>query len=123
MWWGGCGILVPLALSMIADISAINQHRTGLLKDGSYYAVLSFFLKAACSVGLLITGWLVTWAGIVSGSETQTAEAARNVSVMTFLAGPIIVLISYFILRKYPVDRAYMEKLQAEPAADGKKKI
>ena len=123
LWWGGCGILVPLALSMIADISAINQHRTGLLKDGSYSAVFSFFMKAACSVGLLITGWLVTWAGIVSGSEMQTAEAARNVSVMTFLAGPAIVLISFFILRKYPVDRAYMEKLQTEPATDGEKKI
>ncbi|MCF7864784.1 MAG: MFS transporter, partial [Kiritimatiellales bacterium] len=123
MWWGGCGILVPLALSMIADISAINQHRTGLLKDGSYSAVFSFFMKAACSVGLLITGWLVTWAGIVSGSETQTAEAARNISVMTFLSGPIIVLISFFILRKYPIDRAFMENIQAEPAADGKRSI
>jgi GPH family glycoside/pentoside/hexuronide:cation symporter len=114
MWWGGCGILVPLAVSMIADISAINQHRTGLLKNGSYSAVFSFFLKAAASFGLLITGWLVTWAGIVSGSETQTAEAARNVSVMTFLAGPGIVLFSYFILRKYPVNRAYMEALHSE---------
>ncbi|MCF7818242.1 MAG: MFS transporter, partial [Kiritimatiellales bacterium] len=73
MWWGGCGVLVPLATSMIADISAINQHRSGLLKDGSYSAVFSFFLKAACSFGLLITGWLVSGAGIVSGAEVQTA--------------------------------------------------
>lgn len=113
-WWGGCGILVPLALSMIADISAINQHRTGALKDGSYSAVFSFFLKAATSFGLLITGWLVTWAGIVSGSEHQTAEAAHNVSVMTFLSGPVLVVLSFFILRKYPVNRAYMEKLRSE---------
>lgn len=115
LWWGGCGILVPLAISMIADISAINQHRTGQLKDGSYSAVFSFFLKAACSAGLLVTGWLVTWAGIVSGAEEQSAEAARNVSVMTFLSGPIIVLMSFFILRKYPVDKAYMENLQIVP--------
>ncbi|QHI69825.1 MFS transporter [Tichowtungia aerotolerans] len=114
MWWGGCGILVPLALSMIADISAINRHRTGAAKDGSYSAVFSFFLKAATSFGLLITGWLVTWAGIVSGAEHQTVEAARNVSVMTFLSGPALVVLSFFILRKYPVDRAYMEKLHSE---------
>jgi len=112
LWWGGCGILVPLALSMIADISEINQKRTGLLKDGSYSAVFSFFLKAASSFGLLITGWMVTGAGIASGAEMQTAAAARNVSVMTFLCGPVIVLVSFFILRKYPVDRAYMEQLQ-----------
>jgi GPH family glycoside/pentoside/hexuronide:cation symporter len=115
MWWGGCGILVPLALSMIADISEINQRRTGILKDGSYSSVFSFFLKAASSFGLLVTGWMVTGAGIVSGAEAQTAEAARNVAVLTFLSGPVIVLISFFILRKYPVDRAYMEQLRINP--------
>jgi GPH family glycoside/pentoside/hexuronide:cation symporter len=110
-WWGGCGIIVPLAISMIADISAINKSRTGVLKDGSYSAVFSFFMKAAASFGLLITGWLVTGAGIVAGAETQTAEAARNVAVMTFLSGPLIIAVSFFILRKYPVTRTYMEQL------------
>jgi hypothetical protein len=41
---------------------------------------------------------MVTSAGIVSGAETQTAEAARNVSIMTFLSGPLIVIVSFFIL-------------------------
>ena len=113
MWWGGCGILLPLALSMIADISEINQKRTGLLKDGSYSAAFSFFLKAATSIGLFITGWLVSRAGITPGADAQTAEAARNVSVMTFLCGPVIVVFSFLILRKYPVDKAYMDKLKA----------
>ncbi len=119
LWWGGCGILVPLALSMIADISAINQHRTGILKDGSYSAVFSFFLKAASSVGLLITGWLVTWAGIVSKAETQTVEAVNNIAGMTFLSGPILVFVSFFILRKYPINRAYMKKIQDELSSKG----
>ena len=110
MWWGGCGILVPLATSMIADISEINQRRTGLLKDGSYSAVFSFFLKASASFGLLITGWLVTGAGIVSGAEAQTEGAARNIAAMTFLIGPFILIGSFLILKKYPVDRAYMNK-------------
>lgn len=116
LWWGGGGILVPLALSMIADISEINQRRTGMLKDGSYSAVFSFFLKASASFGLLLTGWLVTGAGIVAGAGAQSAEAARNIAVMTFLCGPIIIAISFFILRKYPVDRAYMERLREEPS-------
>ncbi|MFA5688674.1 MAG: MFS transporter [Kiritimatiellales bacterium] len=111
-WWGGCGILVPLALSMIADISEINQKKTGELKEGSYSAVFSFFLKAATSGGLLITGWLVTGAGIVSGAEMQTAAATRNMAIMTFISGPILVFVSYLILRKYPVTRAFMEKIK-----------
>lgn len=114
MWWGGCGILVPLAASMIADISEVNHRRTGILKDGSYAAVFSFFIKAAASVGLFATGWMVDLSGIVSKAELQTSEAIRNISIMTFLCGPVVILFSTFVLRKYPIDRAYMEKLRAE---------
>ncbi len=112
MWWGGCGILVPLATSMIADISEINQKRTGVLKDGAYAAVFSFFIKAASSLGLLITGWLLDWAGIVSGAEQQAPEAIRNIAMMTFLCGPTVLIFSVVILRKYPVDRSFMKKLE-----------
>ncbi len=30
LWWGGCGMLIPLATSMIADISEINLLKTGV---------------------------------------------------------------------------------------------
>lgn len=116
-WWGGCGILVPLATSMIADLSEINQTRTGVLKDGSYASLFSFFTKASGSVGLFITGWLVELAGIVSGAEQQAPEAVRNVSMMTFLCGPVVILFSFFVLRKYPVDRAYMKELRSADSA------
>lgn len=110
MWWGGAGIVVPLAVSMIADLSELSQRRTGVLKDGAYAAVFSFFMKAASSVGLLITGMLVDWAGIVPGAQEQAPEAIRNIAAMTFLSGPAVLIFSIGILRKYPVDRNFMEK-------------
>lgn len=115
MWWGGAGILVPLVTSMIADISEINFRRTGVLKDGSYAAVFSFFMKAAMSLGLLITGLLVDWAGIVPGAEEQAPEAIRNIAAMTFLCGPAVLIFSIGILRKYPVDRDFIENFSGEP--------
>lgn len=111
-WWGGCGILVPLALSMIADVSEINKIRTGVLKNGSYSAVFSFCLKAAVSVGLFITGWMVSGAGIVPGAELQPPTAARNIATLTFLCGPVLIILSFFILRMYPVDCSYIERLR-----------
>jgi GPH family glycoside/pentoside/hexuronide:cation symporter len=111
-WWGGCGMLVPLATSMIADISELNYKRTGILKDGGYAAAFSFFTKASASAGLLITGILLETAGVVSGAEQQTPEAIRNISIMTFLSGPAVILISIFILRKYPITREVMENLK-----------
>lgn len=114
LWWGGCGILVPLAQSMIADISEINQRRTNVLKDGGYASVLSFFMKASSSVGLMITGSLLAYAGIVSNAESQTIEASRNISILTFLCGPVIMIFSFLVMRKYPIDHAFMEKLRED---------
>lgn len=116
LWWGGCGILTPLAMSMVADLSEINFLKTGVLKDGSYGAFFTFILKACMSAGLLVTGWVVDWAGIVSGATTQTPESAYNIAIMTFLAGPALVVISFLILRKYPVDRFYLKRLEQEMA-------
>jgi glycoside/pentoside/hexuronide:cation symporter, GPH family len=123
MWWGGCGVLVPLATSMIADVSAINAHRTGLLKDGSYSAVFSFFLKASSAVGLLLTGWMISGAGIVAGGDVQTAEAAGNVALLTFLSGPLVALLSFFILKKYPINGAFMKKLEESPERPEQTKV
>jgi GPH family glycoside/pentoside/hexuronide:cation symporter len=109
LWWGGCGMLVPLAVSMIADVSDLNQRSSGILKNGSYAAVFSFCFKGAAAVGMFITGRLVEWSGFVSGAEEQTAEAVRNISILTFVCGPIAVLLALIILVRYPINRAFME--------------
>jgi glycoside/pentoside/hexuronide:cation symporter, GPH family len=110
MYWAGNGLLVPLAASMIADVSEINMRRTGVLKDGSYSAVFSLFNKATASLALLVTGLMLDGAGIVPQAATQTAAAAKNVARLTFISGPIIALLALLIMRTYPVDRGYMRR-------------
>lgn len=113
-WWGGCGMLGPLAMSMVADLSEVNFLRSGVLKDGGYSAVFTFLQKASLSAGLLLTGWMVTVSGIVSGADSQTPEAVRNITLITFLIGPALVIIAFFLLRHYPVDREYLQNLGKE---------
>lgn len=119
LWWGGCGILVPLAMSMVADLSEINYKQSGVLKDGSYSAVFLFFIKTCLAAGLLLTGYLVEAAGIASGADSQTPEAAHNIAAMTFLVGPILVVVAFFILRAYPVDRHFMARIAAAKPGEG----
>jgi len=114
LWWGGCGILGPLTNSLVADLSEQNQHRTGVLRDGSYAVLFSFFCKACMGVGLLFTRQLVNAAGMVSGAAQQTSEATRNTAMMTFLSGPLLMILAFFVLWKYPVDRAYLERSRRE---------
>jgi GPH family glycoside/pentoside/hexuronide:cation symporter len=116
MWWGGCGMLIPLSMSMIADISEINRYKTGVLKDGSYSAVFSFVIKAAMGIGMLINGWLLDLVGYVKGTETQIAETARKIAVLTFICGPIVMLLALPLIFTYPVNRAFMADIKAKLA-------
>lgn len=120
-WWGGCGIVVPLATSMIADVSEINLRVNGELKDGSYSAMFSFFLKAATSVGLFVTGILISLSGFDTEAQRQTEASSITIANMTFLSGPIIVILSMLVLSRYPINRKYMDEMRRKypnPEAD-----
>ncbi len=111
-WWGGCGLVVPLASSMVADVAAINEKKTGEKKNASYAAVFTFCIKAAGSVGIIICGTIISVSGIVSGAKDQTPDAVKNIALMCFLCGPIVMAIAMWLLRTYPVTRASIGSLE-----------
>jgi len=67
---------------------------------------------------ILICGFMVQLAGIVSGADKQSAEAIRNIAVLTFISGPIVIFCSGLILRKYPVTREFMEQMESVKNCD-----
>ena len=119
-------MLIPLATSMIADVSEINKLKTGVLKDGSYSAVFSFVLKFAMALGMLVNGYLMSWAGFISSDsgETiqQTDEVIRNLAVITFTAGPVVMVLALPILILYPINRNFMAQIK-EKMEEGKTEI
>ena len=115
LWWGGCGILVPLAVAMIADLSAIKKCKTGEVTEGRYAAGLSFFLKASSALGMLVTGYILKGVGYISGAEMQSPETLERLALMTFIVGPLLMILSYFVLRKYPITHKMLNELSVYP--------
>lgn len=113
----GSTAATTIATSMMADVSEINRYRTGILKDGSYSAMLSFVLKAAISVGLILNGFCLDLIGFSPALQQQPPEVARRMLFAAFLGGSIITALAMFMISRYPVTRAYMEEIQAELAA------
>ena len=107
---------------MIADASEICRYRTGVLKDGSYSAMLSCITKLSMSIGLLLSGCCLNWVGFVVGSETQTWQAVRDLAIVTFLAGAVAALVAMLALLKYPVTRDYMCRIQGASAVSHHKR-
>lgn len=114
LWWGGCGILVPLAISMIADLSLLKRLKTGEVTEGRYAAGFSFFMKVANSLGMLVVGYILKGVGYVSGEEFQTTETLDKLALMTFIVGPIMMLLSFFVLRKYPITHESMNEIRKQ---------
>jgi GPH family glycoside/pentoside/hexuronide:cation symporter len=111
-FWLGNGIMSPIGTAMIADISEINERVSGVLKDGSYAAVYTFLVKASMSVGIFLSGYILSYSGFVTGSENQTERAITNLAYVFFFGGPLIMLISLLLLLKYPVDRNFVKTMK-----------
>jgi GPH family glycoside/pentoside/hexuronide:cation symporter len=114
MWWGGCGVLVPLALAMIADLSEMKKWQTGEVTEGRYAAGFSFFLKFANALGLFVTGYVLKYVGYVSAAESQAPDTVHNLAVATFLLGPILMALSFLMIRIYPVTQESMASLRRQ---------
>ena len=112
VYWMGSGIMIPTAVSMIADIAEINQYTSGELKDGSYSAFYSFVFKAAISFALLVSGLILSLIGFDSGAEEHPAQVIRNLGAAMLLAGPIICLLAAFAITPYSVSRNFLESLR-----------
>lgn len=102
-----------IANSMMADVSEINRYYTGVLKDGSYSAMLSFVLKMSISFGQLLCGLCLDAIGYDSNAEHQPVEVARRMMFVAFAAGSLITLLALVWIVRYPVNRKYMYEIKA----------
>jgi GPH family glycoside/pentoside/hexuronide:cation symporter len=114
-YWFGNGILVPTAISMIADVSEINRIKTTVNKDASYAAMFSLALKVSSSIGAFVAGYCLLWAGFESGADSvQTQESVWRVGALTFIVGPITSLTALALISKYPVTEQLIEDLRTK---------
>jgi len=115
LYWMGNGIVIPTATSMMADVSEINEIRTGINKDGAYAAVFSFAQKCAISIAVLITGYTLAFVGFEPGKEiVQAPDTLQRLCAATLLAGPMVSLMSLALIRFYPVTSGLLEEMRKE---------
>jgi GPH family glycoside/pentoside/hexuronide:cation symporter len=115
LYWLGNGIIFPTATSMMADVSEIHEIKTGMNRDGAYAAVFSFSQKCAISLGLLISGYLLTMVGFEPGTGVvQHPETVWKLCGVTLLVGPLISMVSLGLIRLYPVDKELLHRLRSD---------
>lgn len=114
-YYFGSGVIQPIAISMMADISEIHEIKTGINKDGAYSAMFSFAMKCACSLAPLIAGFSLDLIGFQAGAEqAQSPQVLWRVGAITLLFGPAISLVAIFLIGKYPVNKAFIDKIRQQ---------
>jgi glycoside/pentoside/hexuronide:cation symporter, GPH family len=114
-YWFGNGILFPITVSMMADVSEINEIKTGINKDGGYSAVYSFALKMSMSVSSFLAGYILTLIGYSAlGQEKLSDEIVWRICFVGLIVAPVISLCSLILIKFYPVNKLFLENLRME---------
>ncbi len=94
--------LIPL---MNGDVVDMDEHRTGLRREGMYAGVNSFITKPAISLANSAFIWFITQNGYnFSGlSGTQSAQAETGILLGWVLIPGILLALSFFSLFYYPL--------------------
>jgi GPH family glycoside/pentoside/hexuronide:cation symporter len=114
LYWLGNGVIFPTSLSMMADVSEVQELTRGVNKDGAYAAVYSFANTCAISLAVLLSGYALTVIGFEAGKEVvQSPATLWRLCAVTLLAGPAVSLISLAAIRRYTVTNELLESLRA----------
>lgn len=109
-----------LVNAMIADICDEDELKTGMRREGIYFAVYNWWWKVAVSIATIISGYLQRFTGFIEGAPMQSDSTLFQLRAWEIGLPPALCLISVWLLLSYPLTekRAYeIKKLLAEKRA------
>lgn len=99
----GLSCLWVITPSMLADLCDIDEHETGLRREGMYNAAFAWVTKAGVSATLILSGYMLQWSGFRAEAETQTQSVVFMLRLLfvlvptIFIGGAIILALCYSV--------------------------
>lgn len=105
---------VLFAMSMLTDAMEADSHRTGLRREGMYSAFYSFVEKLASSIGPLILGGALSYAGFNPANPPKVADEGVRQAVLLGVAyvPAAMALVAVVILSFYRLDEAALGEMR-----------
>jgi GPH family glycoside/pentoside/hexuronide:cation symporter len=109
---------VMFAMSMLADTMELDQHKTGLRREGTYSALYSFVEKLASSLGPLVLGGALSLAGFDPSNPPAAATPEVRQAVLLGIAyvPAAMAVLAVLILSSYRLDEAALRASRAAAA-------
>lgn len=107
----GCG--GTISPSIQSDIIDYDEYLTGERKEGSYFAAFNFVYKSAIGVMIVLTGYVLQFAGFVPNEE-QTMFVKLAIMCLYGLFPLVCYLIGAYMFRKFTLDEAEHARIRVE---------
>ncbi len=106
-----------IAWSMIPDTIEVDEFKTGLRREGSYYGIIAFLQKMATALAVFISGKVLTMIGYVPNVD-QLPETLEGIKYLIAFGGTVFLLISIVLAIMNPMSRerhrALIEAIKAK---------
>jgi GPH family glycoside/pentoside/hexuronide:cation symporter len=114
------GYLIPW--SMLPDVVELDELETGQRREGIYYGFFVFLQKLGISLGLAFSNFILEAAGYINAQDLsalpeQPTAVLTALRIFVSLVPAIILLISFPIVRRYPITREKHAEIRAALAA------
>lgn len=108
-------VIVP---SMLADITAQDEVRTGRRRDGVFFGIYSFGQQLSGGLAVLIAGVLVDrLAGLVPAEVEQSATTVERLAMISNLLPAVILVGAGLVALQYRPTRPDVQTIQRKVAA------
>ena len=114
------GYLIPW--SMLPDVVELDELETGQRREGIYYGFFVFLQKLGISLGLALSNFALEAAGYINAEDLtnlpeQPTAVLTALRIFVSLVPAVILLISFPIVRRYPITREKHAEIRAALAA------
>lgn len=111
----GFGFLMVMSFSMFTDIAEYIDWKSGLQMTGLVVSASIFAVKAGIAFGASIPGFMLDATGFVPQGE-QSEQALMGIETSFALIPAVALLPAMFALLFYRIDRATIERVEADLA-------
>lgn len=120
----GVGVSVAYLIpwSMLPDVVDLDELETGQRREGIYYGFFVFWQKLGISLGLALSNFALEATGYINATDLtnlpeQPTAVLTALRIFVSLVPAIILLLSFPIVRRYPITRQKHAEIRAALAA------
>ncbi len=111
----GISSVYTILPTMMADVTDIDELRTGARREGMFGAVMAFLMKSTGTMQPILAGAVLVMSGFDADlGANQTPETILNLRLMFSLIPAGLILFALIFLWRYPLTREYMQEVKAK---------